>query len=859
MRTQDARPGLTRDEARARLVRHGLNRLPMDRRAPVLLALLRQVTHFFALMLWLAAVLALIADMPELFVGICLVIVVNGAFAFIQEYRADRAAARIRELLPRRATVRRDGVLVEIEASELVPGDVVLLRPGDRVSADLHIVDAHDLELDTSLLTGESAPVPVREAETAHAGSFVVRGAGEAIVQATGAATRLAGIARLSRARRRPHSPLARELNRVVHVVAAIAVATGTLFFAVALLVGMPASHGLLFAIGVTVALVPEGLLPTVTLSLAVGAQRMARERALVRRLESVQTLGSTTFICTDKTGTLTENHMAVVAVWTREGQASISGHGYSPEGTVTAQPEMMPGLRELARVAARCSDGAAVLENGVWVVRGDPMEAALDVLARRLGVDVLADIERARPGRTFAFDTSRKRMSLVAGDQLLLKGAPDTTLSRCRPCAGAAEAVEDMAARGLRVLAVAVRNAGDLPQGATADTAERDLRLLGLIGLQDPPRADVPTAIAACRRAGIRIAMITGDHPATALAIARQIGLPRGREFVVEGGDLPDDDAMLGALMDRDGIVVSRVTPEDKLRIARALQERGHVVAMTGDGVNDAPALRQADIGIAMGRSGTDVAREASDLVLLDDRFTTIVAAIVQGRATFINVRRFLTYHLTDNVAELAPFLIWALSGGHIPLALGVMQVLSLDIGTDLLPALALGAEPADAGLLERPPERRHLIERDLLVRSLLVLGPAEAAVELTAFLTVLYVAGFRPGQTFTPEAALASASGAAFLSVVIGQMANALACRSASHPFWTVRLWNNPLLLLAIAFELALAVCFLFIPPVARLLGHAPPSLEGFAVACLAAPSVWLADTLHKRWLQRRAPDQP
>ena len=288
--------------------------------------------------------------------------------------------------------------------------------------------------------------------------------------------------------------------------------------------------------------------------------------------------------------------------------------------------------------------------------------------------------------------------------------------LPRCRDAEGAEAVVDRMATAGLRVLAVAQRPAADVPDDASADEAEQDLELLGLLAFLDPPRAEAAEALAACRTAGIRVAMVTGDHPATARAIARAVGLLVDGELVLEGDALPDDERVLGALLDRDGVVVSRVTPEDKLRITRALQARGHVVAMTGDGVNDGPALREADIGVAMGRSGTDVAREAADLVLLDDDFSTIVAAVEQGRATYANVRRFLTYHLTDNVAELTPFVVWALSGGRFPLALGVLQILCLDIGTDLLPALALGAEPPSAGVLDRPPERRHVIDRRLV-----------------------------------------------------------------------------------------------------------------------------------------------
>ncbi len=844
-----ATAGLTSSDAAARLRSDGPNLLPVSPPPPVWRVIGRQFVHFFALMLWAAGTLAFVARMPQLGVAIFVVIVVNGLFAFAQEYRAERAAERLRDLLPRRVTVRRDGLLVDVDARDLVVGDLVVLRPGDRVSADLTLTDAHSLEIDTSMLTGESVPVPVREDESAYAGTFVVKGAAEGVVVASGSHTRLAGIAALTKAGRRPPSPLARELDRVVRTIAGVALGVGATFFAIALLVGTPASDGFLFAIGVTVALVPEGLLPTLTLALAIGAQRMARRHALVRRLESVETLGSTTYICTDKTGTLTRNEMTVVQLWTPSGAATVSGEGYTPDGAVTCDPIASDAICDLALSAVRCSDGRAILVDGHWTAQGDPMEAALDVLARKLRIDVEGDERSAPIGMQFPFDADRRRMSIVAGEQLLVKGAPDALFGCCRSVNQDAQtAVERMASAGLRVIGVA-RGKAPAAHDVPAEDAERELELLGLIGLQDPPRSHAAAAIAACRTAGIHVSMITGDHPATARAIAKQVGLLGPEEMVLEGKDLPQDEALLGALLDRDGVVVSRVSPEEKLRVARALRARGHVVAMTGDGVNDGPALQEADIGIAMGESGTDVAREAADLVLLDDDFATIVAAIEQGRATFSNIRRFLTYHLTDNVAELTPFVVWALSGGRFPLALGVLQILALDIGTDLLPALALGAEPPRPGLLLQPPQRRHLIDRALLRRVFGVLGPTEAVVEMLAFIAGLMTTGWRPGQGFPTGHALLAASGAAFTAVVVGQIGNAFACRSSIE--WPGRLgWrSNPLLLGAVVIELLTLAVFLF-TPVASLIDQAPPPLAGALVALLAAPAVLIVDALHKHW---------
>jgi magnesium-transporting ATPase (P-type) len=478
-------------------------------------------------------------------------------------------------------------------------------------------------------------------------------------------------------------------------------------------------------------------------------------------------------------------------------------------------------------------------------------MEAALDALAQRLGV---AGTEPGLPpgARRFAFDPRRRRASVWEDGVLSVKGAPDSVLPVCADAAGAAEEAERLAARGLRVLAVA-RRTGGLPAVADPTDVERDLELLGLVGLEDPPRPGVGDALSECRRAGIGVAMVTGDSGATAEAIARETGLWHEDSVVVDGRALPADEERLGELLDRDGAVVCRVAPEDKLRIARALRARGHVVAMTGDGVNDGTALRAADIGVAMGVSGTDVARQAADLVLLDDHFATIVTAVRQGRTTFANIRRFLTYHLTDNVAELTPFLVFSVTGGGVPLAIGVLQVLSLDIATDLLPALALGAEPPSSRVLDGPPPKRRLIDGSVLARAFGVLGPVEAVVSMTAFLIVLLASGWGYGETAGART-LATASGAAFTAVVLGQFANAIAIRSAGRPVWRIGWRTNPLLVGAVGIELLILLGMLAVPPVARLLGHRPPSALGLAVAVGALPAVVLADALYKRIAARR-----
>jgi calcium-translocating P-type ATPase len=840
--------GLGSTEAASLLERLGPNTLPQPRGPSPWRRLGAQFVHFFALMLWLAGALAIVGGLPELGIAIFVVIVINGVFAFIQERRAEHAADRLKDLLPVRCTVIRDGLRREVDAATVVPGDLMALAEGDRISADARCLSADGLSVDLSTLTGESVPEAIDVGADLHAGSFVVEGEGLAVVTATGSATRLAEIAVLTETIARPDTPLTRELRRLVHTIAGIAFGVGTAFFALSVVLGTTPSDGFVFAIGITVALVPEGLLPTVTLSLAIGAQRMADQQALVRRLESVETLGSTTFICTDKTGTLTQNRMTVVEVWTEEGAVRIDGVGYEPVASIHSKTaRALEMAARSARAARACSVGRVEELDGTWIAHGDPMEAAIDALHRRIVTDA------AQPGPTrarFPFDPRRRRSSVVTRNEVLVKGAPDAVIARCdRVGPTATDAVAAMATAGLRVLAVACRRLEPDEVPVDADDAERDLTLLGLLAFEDPPRPQVRAALHACRGAGVKVAMITGDDPRTARAIADEVALRHADSPVLSGDDLPLDDEALAALVDHDGIVIARVSPEQKLRIARALRARGHVLAMTGDGVNDAPALREADIGVAMGRSGSDVAREAADLVLLDDNFATIVAAIRQGRATFANSRRFLTYHLTDNVAELTPFLVWALSGGRFPLALGVLQILVLDIGTDTLSAAALGAEPPAPRVMTKGPSSGRLLDRNVAVRAFGVAGPTEAFFEMGAFVVGLLAAGWRPGTAFPTGTELAAASGAAFAVVVVAQTANAFACRSLTRPAWQLGWFTNRFLVVAVLIEAAFAALFVTVPVLADLIGQQPPPPATWPIILAAAPAVIAADAAWKR----------
>ncbi|MGZ5295308.1 MAG: cation-translocating P-type ATPase [Actinomycetota bacterium] len=852
--------GLSSGEAEVRLRRIGPNAIPGSRGPSPARQLLEQMIHLFALMLWAAAILAFVGGMPQLGWAIIAVVVINGVFSFAQEYRAERATLALSALLPEMATVIRDGRRSAILAAELVPGDVVLLREGDRISADARVTRSTGLRVDNSTLTGESdalsrdaEPLPdpsedlIDRTNLVFAGTFVAAGSGQAAVIRTGADTLLGGIARLTGQVVRGRTPLRAELDHAVRVIAAFAVGAGLLFFGVSLWLGTPTRDGFLFAIGVIVALVPEGLLPTLTLSLAISASRMAARGALVRHLEAVETLGSTTVICSDKTGTITANQMTARAVVAPVGKLRVSGTGYDPAGAVLmdGRPltrEELQRAEPLFRAAALCNDSRIESHDGRWVAVGDPTEGALLVLARKAGVE-REDAEHVAPRiAEFPFDSSRRRMTTVhrlasGASEVLTKGSPEDVLAVCsslldrggtRPVsdeerARVAADVDALAADGLRVLAFARRTEeGDLAQAS--DDVETGLSLIGLVGLADPVRPEVPDAVRRCRQAGIRVVMVTGDHPSTAAAVAADAGLAAGP--VVLGADLPEDDAALQTLLADPAVsVLARVAPEQKLRIARALQASGEVVAMTGDGVNDGPALRQADIGVAMGVVGTDVARGAADIVLLDDNFAHIVEAVEEGRAAFDNIRRFLTYHLTDNVAELTPFVLWALSAGAIPLVLSVLQILALDIGTDLLPALALGAERPEPGTMRRPPRSRRarLLDRRVLGRAFGFLGPIEAAVSLSLLpIGAALFFGWHTGSPM-PHAGLplATLSTLVFASIVAMQMANAFACRSTPGSLFSIGPLSNRLLVAAVGVEAVILLCFVHIPPVARLLG--------------------------------------
>jgi calcium-translocating P-type ATPase len=875
--------GLSAREAERRLVQYGANVLRRrgGRRWPRELA--HQFTHPLALLLWAAAALAWVAGIAAVAIAIVVVILINAAFAFVQEMQAERAVEALAEYLPDRAKALRDGREQVLDADRLVPGDVLLIEEGDRISADARLLTGA-VEVDLSALSGESVPVfraadledtsvPWLEArDLVFSGTTCNAGSARAIVFATGMHTELGRIAALSERLEKEESPLETQVRRVAWLIALIAVATGIAFVPIGTLVaGLPLDDAVVFAVGLLVGNVPEGLLPVITLALAVGVRGLVRKGALVKRLSAVETLGSTSVICTDKTGTLTENRMRASAVWTAPRTFDLAA-----EGDLTP-PSPGEASAHLARAMAACN-------NADWEAgTGDPTELAILAAAIRLGQDGGVEERDRRRRKQFHFDPGLKLMSTVDEDEgvpvVHAKGAPEALLPRCaaiawsdgreRPFEAAERAeverrVAAYAGSGLRVLAVARRRlAPREPLPERREQAEQDLCLLGLVALFDPPRAEVAAAVARCHKAGIRIIVVTGDHGLTAAAVARRVGIALNGSTIISGKELDQmSEEELDRLLREGGeLIFARASPEAKLRIADALRAEQEVVAMTGDGVNDAPALRRADIGVAMGRSGTDVAREAATVVLTDDNFATIVAAVETGRRVYDNIRKFLLYIFAHTTPEVTPFIVFALGGGAIPLPLTVPQLLAFDVGTETLPALALGREPAEPGLMERPPRRRadSVIQPPMLLRAWLFLGVICAILAMAGFFYVLLKAGWSPGDP-TGEGdplhhAYQQATSMTFLGMVAGQIGTAFAARTERASLRSVGVLSNRLLLWGVAFELALAAVLIYAPPFQSLLATAALTPDMLLFVVPFPFIVWGADELRRWAIRRRA----
>ncbi len=856
--------GLFEGEAKRRLIEFGPNRVEKVRREPLLLRFLKGFTHFFALILWVAAGLAFIAEwnqpgggMATLGFAIIGVILINGLFSFWQEYQAEQAITALQRLLPHEAKALREGKIQPIPIHELVPGDLILLEEGDNVPADCRLVEAFGVRVNNATITGESLPKarttePSKEEELILsknmllAGTTLVSGQAKALIFTTGMQTEFGKIAHLTQTEGEALSPLQKEIIRLSRLIALLSLAIGVIFFFIGRALGLPFWENFIFAIGIIVANVPEGLLPTVTLALALGSKRMAKRNALIRHLPSVETLGSATVICTDKTGTLTQNKMEVKKVFLSGqilGVDFAEGHSYS----IAKEHD------SFFEVAMLCHNLRVMEKEGQSSqLAGDPMEIALVQMAWKM---VKKDKPYTRVDEV-PFDADRKRMStlhriplkspLEKGEQggliLYTKGALEMVLPLCKEVQMGTSlqpmtpeirekclrAQETMAEAGLRILALAYR---PVAENYDRDHLEEELVLSGLVGLEDPPRPEVPDAIQKCREAGIKVIMITGDHPHTAKAIAKEIGLIKSDNPVIIPGDQLRrmSNTVLQISLDSPEIIFARVAADQKMRIVGALKKKRQIVAVTGDGVNDAPALKKADIGIAMGIAGTDVAREAADMVLMDDNFASIVAAIEEGRAVYENIRKFLTYILTHCFAELVPYLAFALF--KIPLPLTVIQILAIDLGTDTLPALGLGAEKPNPDIMKLPPrsQQEALLNWSLILRAYLFLGPIEAAAAMAAFFYVLHQGGWHYGETFAHNAPLyLQATTATLTAIIVMQVVNVFLCRSDRDTIFARFIFTNGLILWGIVVEIFLILLIDYTPVGNMLFGTAPIAKE-------------------------------
>jgi Ca2+-transporting ATPase len=879
----DPRSGLTHEEAVRRLQERGANELQERRGESPIKLLLHQFKDFMVLVLVGAVVISgLLGEMLDA-LTIIAIILINGILGFFQEYRAERSLRALKELSAPSAKVIRGGAMETVPARALVPGDLVLLESGDRVPADLRLIDCQQFAVEEAALTGESVPV-VKESRSlqtadlplgdrknyAYLGTMVTRGTAKGLVTVTGMATEMGKIADLIQRTEEADTPLQHRLEQLGKILIAVSILLTVLVVAAGVLHGQPMYGMFLAGVSLAVAAIPEGLPAIVTIALALGVQRMIRRRAIVRKLPSVETLGCASVICSDKTGTLTQNQMTVTRLWLGGRRIEVSGEGYEPVGQLKEDGSAVEakgdaGLRRLTQVAGLCNNAMLARndqeeeerkrkpakddpapEEGHWTVKGDPTEGALLVLAAKTGLTRSSLETLYRRMQEFPFDPERKRMSVLVSHQggrlLLTKGAPDLLVERCAyvlwgdqvmPFTGTlrqrvVQANEAMAKDALRVLGFAYRDVKTHEACDTNDQAETGLVFVGLAGMIDPPRKEVHEAIVKCRQAGIKTVMITGDHGLTAEAIARSIGIMQRGGRVVTGTELSGmTDGDLDKIAD-DVNVFARVSPEHKLRIVQALQRRGHVVAMTGDGVNDAPAVKAADIGIAMGITGTDVTKEASALVLADDNFATIVAAVEEGRGIYENIRKFIRYLLASNVGEIMTMFIAMMMG--LPLPLVPIQILWVNLVTDGLPAMALGVDQSESDLMrQRPRAAKENIFARRLGWKIISRGILIGLCTLAAFLLTL-----RAGSG--DAASLIHAQTVAFATLVMAQLIHVFDCRSSRSIFHR-RLLENRFLVLAVLSSLLLMLAVLYVQPLQPVFKTVPLGLRDWALVIVAS----------------------
>lgn len=902
--------GLSTATVQERLAKDGKNKIDEAKGTPLILVFLKNFISLMAILLWFGGFIAIIAGMVELGVAIWLVNVINGLFSFKQEFQASKATEALKKMLPSYARVIREGKDIQIFAEDLVVGDIMLIEEGDKISADARLLTSTDLQVNQSTLTGESNPVrkssdPILKDfgsrfETPNlifTGTSVSSGSARTVVVATGMSTEFGKIAHLTQTVDETASPLQVELNKLTKQISIIAIAFGIFFFVAGWLFvgeGHDVARYFIFALGMVVAFIPEGLLPTVTLSLAMAVQRMAKEHALVKRLSAVETLGSTSVICSDKTGTLTQNEMTVQHLWLMNQEVEVTGLGYSPEGEVKIDGQKIDvdhsyNLKLLMYGASLCSNARVVApnaENDRYTVLGDPTEACLGVVAQKAGVDLNVLQKDYIRLRELPFDSRRKRMTVINqcpvdidGSKKIafVKGAPKEVMELCISVLDQGEvkaitaenqqqimeANDHYARLGLRVLAVAYRpitDKSDLParmSDYTPELVEQNLVFVGLVVMADPARPEVADAVKLCHKASIRIIMITGDYGLTAESIAKKIGIvQREHPRIVTGMELEtmSDEALKEALADE--VIFARVAPEQKYRVVSNLQDMGNIVAVTGDGVNDSPALKKADIGVAMGITGTDVAKEAADMILTDDNFASIVRAVEEGRAVYSNLRKFILYIFNSNMPEAVPSAAFLFSRGGIPLPLTVMQILCIDLGTDMLPALGLGTEVVEPGIMDRPPRGRneHLLNRGLILKAFLWYGMIESVIAMAAYFFVNYLNGW-PGIPLASSGLMYRETTTLTLAaIVFAQIGMVMNCRTEKQSVFKIGLFANKRIIHGIILEVILIILLAYVPFFHGLFGTAPIGWQGWIfLICIPLPVLMIEET-RKMFLRRK-----